>query len=69
MSLVVERSRERVNWEVVVELSRLVDTAKGPVVQSARAGVSELRRPLSAREIVVLMEARIVELRSEGVQE
>ena len=69
MSLVVERSRERVNWEVVAELARLVHAAKGPIIQSARAGIAELRRPLSAREIVKLMEARIVELRSEGVQE
>ena len=67
--VVVDRPRERVNWEVVVELSRLVEAARGPVVRPPGGGGAEIRRALSAREIVTLMQARIVELRNEGVQE
>jgi len=66
--VVVDRPRERVNWEVVVELSRLVEAARGRVVRQPGGGGAEIRRPLSAREIVTLMQARIVELRNEGVQ-
>lgn len=57
---VVPRSREQVNWAVVVELARVITVAKQAISDG---------RPLSAAEIVTLMEARVIELRQEGARE